>query len=87
MKSAVAAWPAAERRWYLDLVAQADGDFDMADEVPTRCPPPFTSPSPAFWTDAFFWLEMELRGESLTRMARCGALIFMADGLKRTANR
>ena len=35
LKSAVAAWPAAERRWYLDMVAQADGDFDTADEVPT----------------------------------------------------
>ena len=31
----MAAWPAEERRWYLDLVAQADGDFCTSNEVST----------------------------------------------------
>ena len=31
----MAAWPAAERRWYLDLIAQADGDFCTADGLST----------------------------------------------------
>ena len=31
----VAAWPAAERDWYLNLVAQADGDFGTVDEPST----------------------------------------------------
>ena len=35
LKSAVTAWPAAERRWYLDMVAQADGEFATADGVLT----------------------------------------------------
>ena len=31
LRSAVAAWPAAERRWYLDLVAQANGSLSTTD--------------------------------------------------------
>ena len=32
-RRAVTTWPAEDRRWYLDLVAQADGDFCMGDGV------------------------------------------------------
>lgn len=34
-RRAVASWSADERAWYLDLVAQADGRFDTADEPST----------------------------------------------------
>ena len=36
---AVASWPADERRWYLDLVAQADSDFCTTNEVSTSLEP------------------------------------------------
>ena len=32
---AIAAWPAEERDWYLNLVAQADGTFGTVDELST----------------------------------------------------